>query len=348
MSEYKPLEIFTKTKLSEEQMANIRVKRKNHMYLYNYSDAVIVPRNDPVIVKCRGLVLDEGGMVLNYPFERFFNPHEKEAPILNWDTGIVLEKLDGSLICAFWNGGDWEVTTRGSFYPNEIAEVDFAEKFKDLFKEFDKLDKTCCYMFEMVSAMNRIVTWYDDEFVALIGIRDLQTHHEYNPDLVAKNAEALGVRSPKMYYVKDLDACKKLFESLRDDEEGFVAIDGNLNRIKVKQDTYLAMAKIKMLKEDDLLDYVRGRIEVDGELLQKDVNVMQRVNEIKAEWESIKNFIDCIFNELNHLETRKEFALAALKFPFNKFLFTMLDGKTTRDMKLSYGELVTWCKELPK
>ncbi len=344
---YEPLEKFVGIPLTEEQKANIKVREKAGMYLYNYGNAVIVLRNDPVLAKCRGLVLDKNGKVLNYPFERFFNPYEKEAVKLDWATAIVQEKFDGSLICVFWNGAGWEVTTRGSFYPQTLAYVDFADKFRELFSAFDKLDNSFCYMFEMMSEQNRIVTWYNTEFVALIGARDLMTLKEVNSNGLKAMADVFEVRVAKLYDVKDLESCKKMFASFPDDEEGFVVIDANFNRLKIKQDTYLALSKIKLLKVDELLDYVRGRLELDGELLQKDEKIAEKIGEIREEWENIKDFIDGTFHELNKLETRKEFALASLKFPFSKFLFTMKDNKQIRAVRLTYDELIRWRNQLP-
>lgn len=344
---YEPLEKFIGTTLSEKQKANIRAREKNGMYLYNYGNVVIVPRNDPVIMKCRGLVLDKNGGVLNYPFDRFFNPHEKEATKLDWDTAVVQEKFDGSLICVFWYDGGWEVTTRGSFYPQPLADFDFADKFRELFTGFDQLSKTHCYMFEMCTEMNRIVTWYNMEFISLIGIRNLETLEEYPSQHIQHVALSLNVKSPKIYDVKDLASCMKMFESFPDDEEGFVVIDANFNRLKIKQDTYLALSKIKLLKVDELLDYVRGKLELDGELLSKDEKTAEKIDEVRKEWENMKDFIDGTFHELNKLETRKEFALASLKFPFNKFLFAMKDSRQLRTIRLTYDELIRWRDSLP-
>ena len=99
---FEPLKKFVGTELEPELMENIDVKQRNNMFLYNYNDKFLVPRHHPIIIKCRGLVLREDGVVLNYPFNRFFNPHEKEAASVDWTTTEVQEKLDGSLICVFW------------------------------------------------------------------------------------------------------------------------------------------------------------------------------------------------------------------------------------------------------
>lgn len=336
-----PLERFVGHSLEEDLKANIRPKEKDGMYLYRYSDKVIVPRNHPVLVKCRGLVLDRDGRVLNYPFDRFFNPHEKESTDIDWETAQIQEKVDGSLICVFYYNGQWQVTTRGSFYPNPLADADFSLLFKEHFTNFDTLKKNFCYMFELVTDENRIVTWYDESFVVLLGIRSLETLLEVPYPIVDIAAKALGVRRPHQYEAKNLEECRQLFSKLKDDEEGFVAVDLDSNRLKMKQDSYLALSKIKMLKDDDILDYVRGLTELDSELLQKDEEIMARMSQIRSEWDEFLQILEMIFEGLNK-SSRKEFALGAITYPFKKFLFQKLDGRDVKTVKLSYDELLDW------
>ena len=338
---YLPLEKFIGYPLEQDVKDNIRPKEKDGMYLYTYSDKVIVPRNHPVLMKCRGLVLDKDGNVLNYPFDRFFNPYESESTDIDWETAQIQEKFDDSLICVFWYNDTWQITTRGSFYPNPMADVDFADLFRKYFDGFDKLKKEFCYMFGLVTDQNRIVTWYDESFVTLLGMRNLDTLLELPYHVVRGVAEMLGVRSPRLYEAKSVEECIQLFSTLKDDEEGFVAVDLNSNRLKLKQDSYLALAKIKMLKDDDILDYIRGNIELDAELLQRDKEVVIRMQEIRRDWEGFVEILQTTFEGLNK-SSRKEFALEAITYPFRKFLFQMLDNRDIRKVRLDYDELCSW------
>lgn len=118
---FEPLEHFIKSndwnnELTELHKANINVAEKEGFYLYNYNNAVLVPRDDPIIRMCRGLVLDNNGQLVSMPFRRFFNYHEPECDKVDWESAEVQEKMDGSLISVWWTGSEWEVTTRGSFY----------------------------------------------------------------------------------------------------------------------------------------------------------------------------------------------------------------------------------------
>ena len=316
-----PLERFVGHPLEEDVKANIRPKEKDGMY----PPGQIIKRfNDRF-----------------NSFDRFFNPHEKESTDIDWESAQIQEKVDGSLICVFYYSDEWRVTTRGSFYPNPLADSDFSLLFKELFTNFDTLEKTFCYMFELVTDRNRIVTWYDESFVVLLGIRSLETLMEVPYPLVDIIAKAMGVRRPRLYEAKNLEECKKLFSALKDDEEGFVAVDLSSNRIKLKQDSYLALSKIKMLKDNDILDYVRGLTELDSELLQKDEEILARMNEVRAEWEEFLGILEMVFGGLNR-DSRKAFALEAITYPFKKFLFQKLDNRDVRTVKLSYDELNAW------
>ncbi len=69
---------------------NIEYKNKEDMHLYNYGKNVLVKRNHPVLMKCRGLVVRKDGVVLNYPFDRFFNDFEEEKIEIDWQTAEAL------------------------------------------------------------------------------------------------------------------------------------------------------------------------------------------------------------------------------------------------------------------
>lgn len=342
---YIPLKkAFHKNKWNWEECEDlfkcISFRNKKHMWLYNYNDNVLVDRNHPVLVKCRGLVVDNEGNILNFPFERFFNEFEEEKAKIDWCSAEIHEKVDGSLICVFWDGTDWEITTRGSFYPAEIKKgVDFSKLFKKHFSSFDKLNKKYCYMFEIVSKDNRIVTWYEHEAVYLLGARDLHTLNEISQKELDNIAEKLSVNRPLKYSAENIEQCKKLFENFKDDQEGLVVTDANFNRVKVKQESYLQLSKIIMLKEQDLFECVLGLKQIDVEYLKKLPEVTAEIEKIREEWTKIQAEIKKVFEKIKNKSTRKEFALEALKYPFKSILFAMLDNQDLNKLKLKWEDL---------
>ena len=327
---------------SENLFKCINVRNKNRMWLYDYNFNVLVPRNHKVLVKCRGIVVQDDGVILNYPFNRFFNEREKEHADINWRTAIAQEKIDGSLLNTFWNGNSWEASTRGSFYPNDFADIDFAQEFWRLFKRRDNLNKDFCYMFELVSELNRNITYYDSERVYLIGARNLNTLQEVSQEGLDIWAKSLDVWRPMRYNANDFIECKKLFEHFKDDDEGLVVVDDNFNRVKLKQESYLKLVKIKALSEQDIFDYVLGKVQVDIEYLQKLPEVTNMVKFIKLHWCVMLAEIMVVFEENKNKATRKEFALAVMKYPYKHVLFALLDNSNVSEMNLKWEDIKTW------
>ncbi len=341
---YVPLKkAFHKNKWKWEECEDlfkcISFRNKKHLWLYNYNNNVLVQRNHPVLVKCRGLVVDAEGNILNFPFERFFNEFEEERAKIDWCSAEIQEKIDGSLICVFWDGRDWEITTRGSFYPAEIKKgLDFSVLFKKHFNSFNKLNKKYCYMFELISKENRIVTWYDHETVYLLGARDLHTLKEIAQKELDNIAKKLNVKRPLKYSAENIEQCKKLFENFKEDQEGLVVADANFNRIKIKQESYLHLSNIIMLKEQDLFEYVLGVKQIDVEYLKKLPEVIAEIERIRKKWNKILAEIKKVFKKIKDKPTRKEFALEALKYPFKSILFAILDNQELNKLKLKWKD----------
>ncbi len=329
--------------LEEKFQANIFVRRKDDMYLYNYNHNVLVERDNPLLIKCRGLVLREDGKILNYPFDRFFNEFESECATIDWKTVEIQEKIDGSLICVFWNDNDWEITTRGSFYPNELADVNFAEEFKRVYSKPFRLNNENSYTFELVTKKNRIVTWYDEEFITLLGGRNLNTLKE----IYVGEAERIFLKTKniKIYKASNVAECKSLFSKLRDDEEGLVIVDANFNRMKLKQESYIKLSKIKQLKEQDIFDYILGKSEIDQEYLEKCDDVKSKIIEMKEIWDNVHNKIKNMFFELrdDYIKDgdRKAFAMRAIQYSYKSILFLMLDGKDITQ-NLKWDKIKEW------
>lgn len=358
----------------EKLYACVNVRKKGNMILYNYNDNVLVDRNHPLLCMCRGLVIDSvTRKILNFPFKRFFNHYEKECEIdmVSWDSTEIQEKVDGSLICVFWNGTEWEVTTRGSFYSGtetgteNVSEkyVDFSLLFKENFKNFNILDNFICYVFELVTDKNRIVTMYDENRVYLIGARNIDTFTELSQKSLDEIAVRLSVYRPRRFKANDVDDCKKLFEQFRQDEEGLVVVDehnmNDVHRVKIKQDCYLKLSKIKQLSEQDLFDCVLGKMKIDSEFLHIFPDIQKTMISMSEQYNDVMVKIQMTFEriiltnltrlkdknltQLKDKSTRKDFAIEAIKYPYKSVLFSMYDGKTFEHMK--WEEVKTWIME---
>ena len=280
------------------------------------------------------MVLREDGKLMSFAFPRFFNYHEKECDEVDIENADILEKLDGSLISVWNDGSDWRVTTRGAFPPAEQG-VDFNVLFRRLFTRFDLLSKGYTYIFELISKDNRIVTNYEEEFVTFIGMTVLDTMQEVSQNSLDMMGKELGVRRPRRFTATDIDSCRVLFEQMKDDEEGLVVVDGNANRFKLKQESYLKMARIMKLKDQDILDYLVGKVELDADF-DKLPEVKERIEMVQKRYNKFKEMVFQTYEGIKDLETQKDFALKAVNFLFSGILFKLRKGIEFTELDLKY------------
>lgn len=335
---------------------SIKVRENNGCYLYDYKDFLEVAANHPVIRICRGLVVDVNGDVLCYPFNRFFNDFQAECDVVDWNSAVILEKVDGSLCNVWWNrmANEWEVTTRGAFYNDdkELTGPNFKQLFLNLFQWVEHLNKNNTYMFELVTKENRIVTHYDEEFVVLLSVRDNKTLRELPIEDVDKEAAKLGVMRPNKYKATNIVECRLLFEGLKDDEEGFVVVDKDFNRMKMKQESYLQMSKIISLNDQAIYKHVIGDVAIDEELLAKLPEVQERVDSIKKDFETITELVaDSYYTLMPFINgNRKNFAEQVRDLPYKGCLFALLDNKEPEWGRMKWKDIKEWLpkKELTK
>ena len=120
----------------------INVDRKDDLVLLSY-DQIDSPKTDPIVMECRGLIIQDGTWdVVSMPFHRFFNHGEalEQTASFPIEGAVAQEKVDGSLIQQFvWagNGGyHWRMSTRGKIDgTGNVALTLDNMTFGDLFRE---------------------------------------------------------------------------------------------------------------------------------------------------------------------------------------------------------------------
>jgi hypothetical protein len=305
-------------------------------------DQILAKDEDPVAQECRGLVLREGSWdIVAFPFRRFFNHGQPAAASLDWATAAFQQKLDGTLIIAYWDGacGTWHVATRSM---NEAhGPGHFGKSFRELADQaardmghgsllrlLSKAPKDHTLMFELTAPENRVVCDYAERQLTLIGARSLVTLEEVAPVPLANE---LGVLSPRTWNFENLDA---LIDEIRHwdprEYEGIVVCDARFNRIKVKSPQYLVAhhaadslgASWRSVVEavasgtvDDIQDmlppFVRGRVDVAREKLGA------LCSQTELDWMALRGISDI-----------KEFAEHAKKRRWPAALFALKREKT--------------------
>ena len=240
--------------------------------------------------------------------DKFFNWGEDAAATIDWASARVLEKVDGSLIKVWYYNG-WHVSTNNTIdaAKNEVADgITFRSLFDGLrYFQFDDLDTHYCYWFELVSKWNPLVVQYEEEALYYLGCRNMETMKEESAIPPALYWQPY----PRSYNFSSLADTIAAANQLQN-AEGYVVVDGNWNRIKVKGEEYLRLAHIRgnnlgattrhlveLWKNEQLDDFVAICPQFREEVLQFQFKVQKLVQEMDKVW-----------NEVAATPTKKELA----------------------------------------
>lgn len=312
----------------EKEPYYIKIKKDNGYVLFMYTLG-LTDFSIPLCRECRGIILDElnNFKPMCVPFYKFFNFGEPHADEIDWDSAEVQEKVDGSL-CKIWYGRDGELvfSTNGTIYADKAECINIYEDnvtFGDLIRQAMPssvpIPINATHMFELTSKYNKILVEYEGEpRLTYLGSRKLDTFKEYQYPCLKKSFKV-----PKLYDLKNLEEVKQVCAQITDlSEEGFVVVDKNYNRIKVKSPHYIKAAHcitkfssfkgiIKLLKNE----------EIDEILSYCPKEEKEKVEEVKNNLMKISKIISIVFYHYNNIKDQKEFAIAIKDYPYNTLLF---------------------------
>ena len=234
-----------------------------NLIMFKYSQRDSDFSND-IVKECRGIILDEDTFEpISVPYFKFFNFSEPNAAEIDWQSATILEKIDGSLVkvvkfsdqeilvstngvidafkcelnsmigCPYNNFGElfWEAIR------NQMIDCGYSLDENDPVKWLaDKLLLNTTYMFELCSPYNRVIVPHKETKLYFHGWRDNISLEEmrFNTCILTKIFDC-----PKIYNLKSLDECIAATQAMPWDEEGYVVLDKNFNRVKIKSPAYL-------------------------------------------------------------------------------------------------------------
>jgi len=223
------------------------------------------PKNYLSIIEARGIIFEYDKnekikyKLVAYPFNRFYNHDNRYVDKINFEKSKVLEKLDGSLMMLWFcnANNNWIWSSRKSILPNNYLDKTCNDIFNKHKINFDDLNKTYTYIFEICSKNNKVVIEYEKPMLYHIGTRCIITNKELNINI--------NIQKPKDY--------TKLFKSLEevkkyklDSIEGFVVVDDDFKRIKVKQQTYIYKSTHKNIKKITNFErYINYRLNIKND-----------------------------------------------------------------------------------
>lgn len=215
-------------------------------------DQIESPMHEPIVQQCRGMVVDvEQRRVLAWPYNKFWNHGEAQADRIDWSTARVQEKLDGSLMILHVRRDEWSVASSGHPTAGGMFGSD-ARTFREAFWQhagdidLGELDLLSTYMLELCDQPNRVVVKHDRPRLVLHGARSLATGREYSAAQLADVAARAGFELVREFPIGSIAECLSAASALDPlQQEGFVVVDAQFNRVKIKSPRYVTLHHLK-------------------------------------------------------------------------------------------------------
>ena len=338
--ELKLIEYIKKNKDWETKLTQkpyyLTIKRKDNLIMFCYSQ-IDSDFSKQIVRESRGIIFEDVTFnVVCLPFFKFYNYGETNASEIDWSTAKVQEKLDGSLIKLWFYDDEWRISTNGTIDAKDAnlsSDVSEFQNFYDLFLvalkgtniQLHELDRQYTFMFELMSPYNRVVVPHKDIKIRHIGTRCNTTLKEVNIDI--------GVDKPKSYTFGSIEECIYIAKELPFDQEGYVVVDNDWNRVKIKGLAYIAVHHLSnngIVTKKRIMDLIK--LNEDSEFLVYYPEFTEAVNDMRSK---INTFIEdmdwCIKcqQEIMNKKTinRKKFAKFVQSTRNPDVLFKWLDGK---------------------
>lgn len=315
----------------------------DRLYVLNY-DQINSPRSNPIVIECRGLIINKDLGVVSRAFDRFFNLGEMPDITREFSFSPKTEiyaKMDGSLISVYYNNNKWNIATRGTAFA-ESANYS-GRIFKDMvleafgcnnYEEFNskmnvlhtEYNRGYTHIFEFISPENRIVTPYDKPEMVLLGVRNTTTG-ELITRVNSKYLEVVGlkVRLVEEFRLNKLDMNKEsLLKRVSGLDEGFVCYDPvSKVRVKIKSDRYVAMHKLRgdgfTPSPNNIMSLVvEGETEEYLCYFPMDAKLFNRYIE---SFELFLQELENSYEKAKGIENQKEFAISIVRHSFKGLLF---------------------------
>ncbi len=341
---------------------NIKIKFAPNDYraIFNYS--IDCDFSDPIVQEARGIIINLDTLdVVCWPFRKFGNHNESYVDNIDWASARVQEKVDGSIVKLYWFNDEWIWATNGVIDARNADVQGFNKTFYDIivsaknYKDipFEALTHDYTYIFELVSPYNKIVVEYPEIKLYHTGTRNNITGNEYNLNI--------GVQKPKEYSISTFEDAIKAAAALNNcashvDAEGFVVVDKNWHRIKIKSPEYLAAHHdwnngSYLLSKDTAvslaLDNTWDRVDISNHAYGAQIRFYQyQIETLKWEIDRFLVMVRSLYEEYSH--ERKPVAQAIKDHKLAYFGFKSLGNKLNADDFIHSGaELSRIIKLLP-
>lgn len=258
--------------------------------------------------ECRGLILAKDSFrVLSMPLIRFSNYSQHTAKSIDWDSARYYEKTDGTMIQYYYDDiiEKWCVGTTGT--AEAIENVSCRDKVNKTIHRYDfsltdlfyrtceelgvnlkNLEKGFTYIFELATKYNMVINTYQKSTLNLLAMRNTsldQDYHEYLQQTVDDQAKVIGCGRPKEYFFKSQEEMISSLKNVKHGDEnfeGYVVVDKNKNRLKVKSNAYILYSHFNA--DLDALTESKWRL--------ADVVINNEIDEVSASFPALRETLD--------------------------------------------------------
>ena len=315
----------------------ITVKERDNLLILDY-DQITSPKTHPVVMECRGLILEKDTYKVVFRcMERFFNYTEAGTDKLDYSNAEYYDKVDGSLIKIFYYNSKWYIATRGTIIADNTTA--FGITFEGLVlkalhvnsnAEFQSiaipiLNPKISYNFEVTSVENRVVTKYDGYTLTYLNARNTETG-----DYVDERETALALGAQLQQPVLSNVSIETVFDyvdNIPDLKEGVVAYINGIPTCKFKNKLYVDIHHttcglvnehglstkrvVKLVLENEYAEYL-------AYFPEKEFLFTPYIKTKADVLESLEKY----WNQYSNHETIKEFAIAVKGLTLGSMLIT--------------------------
>lgn len=338
----------------QDGLINVQTHPSLPLRIFNYSHSAASENNwTKSMSLCRGLIVDDGGIIIARPFQKFWNhadPRHPETMPENLPTSLpeMTVKQDGSLLIGFNYKGQIGVATRGSFTSDQAI---WAGQFvKEKHSSLSWLEGWTP-LWEMIAKFNRIVVDHGDweGLIALSLVNNKTGEEAGRPTLESWAAEQGFIVTPLVN--KHLEVCAA--EDLPN-FEGYVAkwhmIGVPPLRTKIKLETYTKLHRILTgFNQKTVWEMLAAGQHDTVEVLLLDeslpISFKEWLHKLATDFmtkhQQMKQAAQQVFAERPAGGTRKDHALYFKQAApeLSSILFAMLDGKETQVDKIVWDKL---------
>jgi len=332
---------LTQTEITEMEhlISDGFVSKRQHpsldLFIANYTARAQYTGNwTPLLLRLRGMIIDENYNIIKAPFQKFFNLNEKlTIKDLPDSLPIITEKLDGFLTIMYPENGLPAMTTRGSFTSSMAI---WATKWlRNTGLTLDDFKSDFTYLFETIEPalcreQHLVIDYHDRAECVLLAVRNTATGVEINH---IDEAKRLNLPFAIDYMGSLEDAVSEMGTMGGSTEEGFVVLYSNGLRIKLKCESYHHLHKLlsgltpKRILEALINDGDEG-IEsmITGIPDESYTRVKDTIQKIRDEQQRIIDEAQNVYDSVKDLPSRREQAEAISKSKYKSVAFAILNS----------------------